>query len=131
MDRETLGFVSLFFQPSPFPMVCWLRECGDYSSILCSPLYQSRRSSKMWIDLLVPISSVRVYCHDMWIEAPWNQSHFLPVCARLVFLVALLIPFLRFPSTAMASGSKEGESLVPIPLLALFLLKPLVCLYLF
>jgi hypothetical protein len=38
----------------------------------------------------------------------------LLVCARLVFLVALLIQFLQFPSSAMASGSKEGESLLPL-----------------
>jgi hypothetical protein len=98
------------FNPRPFP--CRVgRENAEIilpSSLL--PSIDPRRSSKMWIDLLVP-TSICVYCHDMWIEAPWNQSPFSSVCARSVFFVVLLIPFLRFPSTAMASGSKEGESL--------------------
>jgi hypothetical protein len=54
----------------------------------------------------------------MWVES----------LACLVF-VASLIPFLRFPSFAMASGSKEGESRVTFRLW-LFRARALVCLYL-
>jgi hypothetical protein len=43
--------------------------------------------------------------------------------------IALLFPFLRFPSFAIASGSKEGESRVSFRPLVLSCLT-LVCLYL-
>ena len=45
-----------------------------------------------------------------------------------VLFVAFLIPFLRFPSIAMVSELKEGESL-PLSF-GSFVLGPLVCLYL-
>ena len=55
------------------------------SILLSSFILNLRRSSKMWIE-------------------PF---------ACLVF-IALLIPFLRFPLFAMASGSKEAKSRVPL-----------------
>jgi hypothetical protein len=60
------------------------RKSAD-SILLSSLVLNPRRSSKMWIE-------------------PF---------ACLVFIV-LLIPFLRSLSVSMASGSKEGESHVPL-----------------
>ena len=118
------GVLCLYsFNPRPFPWRVGRQNADIILLSSLSPYINPHQSSKMWIDLLVPISSVRVFCYDMWIEAPWNQSPFLHVCARLVFFVALLIPFLRFSSTAMASGSKEGESLSPS--FCSFVLEPL------
>jgi hypothetical protein len=70
------------------------------SILLSSLILHPRRSSRMWIE-------------------PF---------ACLVF-IALLFPFLRFPSFAIASGSKEGESRVSFCPLVLSCLT-LVCLYL-
>jgi hypothetical protein len=42
----------------------------------------------------VPTSLINVYCHDMWIEVPWNQSPILLVVSLWCSFIALLIRFL-------------------------------------
>jgi hypothetical protein len=52
VDWETVGFVSLFFQPSSFAIACWSKECRDHYSIFSySPFFNPRQSSKVWIEL--------------------------------------------------------------------------------
>jgi hypothetical protein len=73
-------------------MASWSKECEDYFSLLSPSLsIDPHRSSKMWIDLFVPISSAHDYYHDMSTEVPWNQNPFLLVCVSLVLFVAFLI----------------------------------------
>jgi hypothetical protein len=78
--------------------------------------FHGELDERVWIPLHLPF----FFC---------SQSHrfskmWIKPFACLVF-VALLIPFLRFPSFAMASGSKEGESRVPFMSFGSFVLEPL------
>ena len=109
------GICLISFNPRPFP---WRVGQENAETVLLSSLVLS---FLILIDLvrcglspLVPTSWINVFCHDMWIEVSWNQSPFSLVCVPWSSFAAFLIPFLRFPSIVMTSGSKEGESVFPL-----------------
>jgi hypothetical protein len=82
------------------------------------PSFDPHRSSKMWIELLVPVSSVHVYGNDMRIKVPWNQN---PISLACVFIYHSLDSVPLIPINYYGEWINEGESLISTPLVLFYL----------
>jgi hypothetical protein len=82
------------------------------------PSFNPIRSSNMWIEHLVPVSSVHVYGNDMRIEVLWNQN---PISLSCVFVYHSLDSVPSIPINYYGEWIKEGESLISTPLVLFYL----------